>query len=252
MTPVQVFEAYRQNVGAESTCGARAALHYGLQLTESEAHQTGDSGYSAPAEDTAETRRSGTELSTKEPSARDLPAPDGKNIDPSLGSRAISDATIPLPGADDVAEHNEELQLPPMRQGTDGQGPLPPKLAMSLDTGSINAPNANISSGPGDILDANVNVPPSSDSMNDPSSTDVLVGEADDNTTPPDMKQLNAVRDPFMGANISLPSTALADYDFAMPQSSFNFGLLDNVSAPFDIRDSELFGPEPNAGSPAL
>lgn len=49
---LRVFEAYRQNQRAESTCSARTALHYGWIATStlSEAFQPSDSGYSAPEE----------------------------------------------------------------------------------------------------------------------------------------------------------------------------------------------------------
>ncbi|KAL1593742.1 hypothetical protein SLS60_010474 [Paraconiothyrium brasiliense] len=49
---LRVFQAYRQNQRAESTCSARAALHCGWTTTstQSGAFQTSDSGYSASGE----------------------------------------------------------------------------------------------------------------------------------------------------------------------------------------------------------
>ena len=97
--PLRVFQAYRQNQRAESTCSARAALHYGWTVTstQSGAFQTLDSGYSAPEGD---------------PPARGPPALIAEHPDPApqehdstCATAVHAPNTVPKHNADTDEEH---------------------------------------------------------------------------------------------------------------------------------------------------
>lgn len=204
--PLPVFQAYRLNCSAESTCSARAALQYGLPTTtssqsQSDAFPTSDSGYSGPPEDSVGKYPSGTEQSGRDISVTDPSALNVEGSGPNTGSRILPDPTCSSRGSNTGAASNA-IHQQHVQQETAGQ-------AISF---------ANI-----DLLLASGNLDTATD-------LSFLAGNKSDTAPPLKMEQPSTTEPHTIGASLSPPSSAMVhDADWMMPQSPYNLDFLNDV-----------------------